>query len=368
MKFKFLLITVLATISLATACGSNQKSEAKSKEVVTITAEEAEEPTYVQTEVGTEDEEVVCNGNSNNADHIVISKESMTLKLYDANNRVIHCFPIAVGKNYGDKQRKGDMKTPEGEFTIQQITNASSWSHDFKDGKGEIPHAYGDWFIRLLTPPHSGIGIHGTHDPKSIGTRATEGCIRLNNKDLNTLRPLVKVGMKVTIETSRLDMEADGRTPSVPTEATTEEVDTNSNQPQTTTPEPANNEQKPAVETKSTVSGDVIEHTIESGEVLGNIAIKYNTSVQSILDINPGLEPTKIRPGQKILVKKGAPKPETPKAEVVTDPKAVYHTVEKGEFGGTIANKYNTSWSKIMELNPGLNERNLQIGKKIRVK
>jgi hypothetical protein len=31
---------------------------------------------------------------------------------------------------------------------------------------------------------HQGIGIHGTHDDNSIRTRATEGCIRLKNEDL----------------------------------------------------------------------------------------------------------------------------------------------------------------------------------------
>ena len=184
MKFRNLLCGVLATIALL-ACGSaNGQSSVN--------------------EVG--------NGDPTKADHIVISKETMTLRLYDVNGKVIYNFPIAVGKNYGNKQRPGDMKTPEGEFSIQQIQPASSWSHDFKDGKGVIPHAYGDWFIRLYTPPHKGIGIHGTHAPESIGTRATEGCIRLNNKNLNRLKPLVKVGMKVRIESSKRDREADGHT------------------------------------------------------------------------------------------------------------------------------------------------------------
>ena len=145
------------------------------------------------------------------SDCIVISKESMTLTLYDADgNVVMHC-PVAVGRNYGNKQKVGDMRTPEGEFSVSQIQDASAWTHDFKDGKGVIAGCYGNWFIRLKTPPHSGIGIHGTHAPESIGTRATEGCVRLNNADLDKLKPLVRVGMKVTIESSVKDMEADGR-------------------------------------------------------------------------------------------------------------------------------------------------------------
>ena len=44
-----------------------------------------------------------------------------------------------------------------------------------------------------------GIGIHGTHAPSSIGTRATEGCIRLYNDDIEALGQKVTVGMPVII-------------------------------------------------------------------------------------------------------------------------------------------------------------------------
>jgi lipoprotein-anchoring transpeptidase ErfK/SrfK len=104
-----------------------------------------------------------------------------------------------VGKNTGDKQRVGDMRTPEGEFPIVQIQNSSKWTHDFQDGKGPTRGAYGPYFIRLGTPGWTGIGIHGTHAPDSIGTNVTEGCIRLTNEDVQTLRKMVKIGDKVVI-------------------------------------------------------------------------------------------------------------------------------------------------------------------------
>ena len=112
-------------------------------------------------------------------------------------------FAIALGKNTGDKKKKGDCRTPEGKFRIVQIQKSDSWTHDFKDGKGEVAGAYGPWFLRLgkgETPMKwTGIGIHGTHDPASIGTLATEGCIRLKNEDLQELRKLVGVGTPVRI-------------------------------------------------------------------------------------------------------------------------------------------------------------------------
>lgn len=149
-------------------------------------------------------------GDPAKAEYIVISKEDFTLDLFDSEDRLICSFGVAVGKNYGNKQREGDMKTPEGEFYIEQIQSAKSWGHDFKDGKGYIPNCYGNWFMRLKTPPHRGIGIHGTHAPESIGTRATEGCIRLENSDLDSLYKMVRVGMPVRIESSALDRRADG--------------------------------------------------------------------------------------------------------------------------------------------------------------
>lgn len=155
-------------------------------------------------------DEVVADGDPAKAEYIVISKEAMTLELYDSSDRLVCRFGVAVGKNYGNKQRSGDMKTPEGEFYIEQIQPASHWGHDFNDGKGYIPNCYGNWFIRLKTPPHRGIGIHGTHAPESIGTRATEGCIRLKNRDLDSLHRMVRVGMLVRIESSLLDQRADG--------------------------------------------------------------------------------------------------------------------------------------------------------------
>lgn len=191
MKKLFCMIMLLAAV---VACGAKAKS---------LSA------TEVETENTLSAEEVVADGDESKAAYIIISKQDFTLSLYDSDDRLVCRFPVAVGKNYGNKQRSGDMKTPEGDFSIQQIQPASDWGHDFGDGKGWIPNCYGNWFIRLKTPPHRGIGIHGTHAPESIGTRATEGCIRLRNADLDSLKPLVRVGMPVAILPSDADREAD---------------------------------------------------------------------------------------------------------------------------------------------------------------
>jgi len=140
-----------------------------------------------------------------NSSFIIISKEEMALSVYDYKGKSMAQYPVACGKNTGNKEKVGDMKTPEGVFRITDIQNAAGWAHDFGDGNGEITGAYGPFFIRLFTPGHSGIGIQGTHENNSIGTRATEGCIRLKNEDLEKLVKQVRVG-DVVITPSKDDV------------------------------------------------------------------------------------------------------------------------------------------------------------------
>ena len=113
-------------------------------------------------------------------------------------------YPVCVGKMKGQKQKKGDMKTPEctpkNPFSITEIVDASNWTHDFGDGRGSIL-SYGHWFMRLKTPGHSGIGIHGsTNNENSVPGRGSEGCIRLRDDDLIQLKEnYAFVGMRVVI-------------------------------------------------------------------------------------------------------------------------------------------------------------------------
>ena len=146
---------------------------------------------------------------STKSSFIVISKKDLNLRVYDVvkgDTVLLQEFPACLSKNKGNKQRKGDMKTPESPkgkpFRISQIQNASSWHHDFKDGRGSTK-AYGNWFLRLATPGHSGIGIHGsTNNEKSVPGRASEGCIRLLDADIITLKEkYAYVGMPVIIKT-----------------------------------------------------------------------------------------------------------------------------------------------------------------------
>ena len=144
----------------------------------------------------------------NNSCFIVIYKQEMILKLYNYKGELLQISQIACGKNEGDKNNVGDMKTPEGVFNIADIEDASTWTHDFKDGMGVIKGAYGPYFIRLNIPGQSGIGIHGTHDNNSLGKRVTEGCIRLKNEDLKSLVKHLSVSSVVVLTPGINDIKA----------------------------------------------------------------------------------------------------------------------------------------------------------------
>lgn len=194
---------VLAAMMMLPSCGSSGNKPVEPNPVTPTDSVVADTVKTPQADVATYYSEVVNKKNC----FILISKPEFRLYVCEVVNgdtlKRVH-YPVCVGKNKGQKQRKGDMKTPEctaaKPFKITEIVDASKWTHDFGDGRGEIL-AYGDWFMRLYTPGHSGIGIHGsTNNESSVPGRGSEGCIRLRNDDLNELKEKYAfAGMKVVI-------------------------------------------------------------------------------------------------------------------------------------------------------------------------
>lgn len=303
--------------------------------------------------------------------YIIISKEHLTLTLYDERGSVIVQYPVAVGKNVGNKQRIGDYRTPEGEFHIRQIQSATNWGHDFGDGLGFIEHCYGNWFFRLHTPPHTGMGIHGTHLPETIGTRATEGGISLRNEDLDELHNYVELGMKVIIEPSQADIIANRDIEANP------DSEAKPAQRVVTTEEKA--EQKPAEKSvakepkSSTPAAEAdVWHTVADGDLVSKIAYKYGTTVSQIKALNPNVNIDRISIGQRIKVKGTAVASKKPadngQTANNTSSKEVWHTVVSGDYIGKIAHKHGTTVAAIKKLNPKLNVDRISIGQRIRVK
>ena len=203
MKGKMNILYILAALFAMTSCGSGNATE-------TI------EPVHNDTVVMQQDTTAVIVSDSATFYSDVVNPKNCFIVISKPEYRLYVCevvgadtlkrayFPVCVGKAKGQKQKKGDMKTPEctaqNPFTITEIVDASNWHHDFGDGRGSIL-SYGHWFMRLKTPGHSGIGIHGsTNNESSVPGRGSEGCIRLRDDDLIQLKEKYAfVGMRVVI-------------------------------------------------------------------------------------------------------------------------------------------------------------------------
>jgi hypothetical protein len=126
---------------------------------------------------------------------IVVDKTDFRLKVYEiTSGNLVGDYPITIGKNpdLADKEEVGDNRTPEGTFKVVSIEDSSGWVY-------EDEYAYGPWFIRLATPPWTGIGIHGTNEPEKIGMPDSRGCIRMHNDDVGELVKIVQVGTVVEV-------------------------------------------------------------------------------------------------------------------------------------------------------------------------
>jgi LysM repeat protein len=112
-------------------------------------------------------------------------------------------------------------------------------------------------------------------------------------------------------------------------------------------------EEKPKEEKKEEPKGNT--YTVKAGDTLGEIAQKYNTTVSELARINGISNPNLIYAGQ--VLKLDGAKVEEPKKEPKKEAKKTY-TVKAGDTLSEIAQKFNTTISRLVELN-GINNPNL---------
>lgn len=199
MKKRLLGSFIVMSMLLLCSCGGDKQND----------KENQAQPQQHETEAPAQPVAVDENApHDKNSEFIVVSKKDLRLTVYARSGDdtvALATYPVCMGKNKGQKEGKGDMRTPESPagqpFSITRIQDASTWTHDFGDGRGSIL-AYGHWFLRLDTPGHSGIGIHGsTNNENTVPGRASEGCIRLLDKDIIQLKEkYARVGMPVIVK------------------------------------------------------------------------------------------------------------------------------------------------------------------------
>ncbi|MCL4523057.1 MAG: L,D-transpeptidase [Acidobacteria bacterium] len=122
---------------------------------------------------------------------IVISIPDRKLALIE-DGKVVKIYPVAVGA--------AATPSPSGEFRVRErITNPTYYAPGKVIGPGK-ENPLGTRWIGL---GQRGYGIHGTNEPRSIGKRASHGCIRMRKADVEELFELVRAGDLVELHGTR---------------------------------------------------------------------------------------------------------------------------------------------------------------------
>jgi lipoprotein-anchoring transpeptidase ErfK/SrfK len=124
---------------------------------------------------------------------IVVSVPDRKLALLE-DGRVVKIYDVAVGAPVSP--------SPTGEFQIaQRLVNPTFYKPGVVIGPGQ-GNPLGTRWMGLSV---KGFGIHGTNRPDSIGKKASHGCIRLRNSDVEDLFARVQVGDRVSLIAKRTD-------------------------------------------------------------------------------------------------------------------------------------------------------------------
>ncbi len=97
-------------------------------------------------------------------------------------------------------------------------------------------------------------------------------------------------------------------------------------------------------------------YTILAGETLFSLARRYGIVVDAILTANPGIDPDRLRVGQRICI------PAPPRPEPC--PGRLY-TIQAGDTFIGIARRFGYTLDALLAINPGVDPDRLQIGQQI---
>ena len=136
-------------------------------------------------------------------DSILVEKAAHRLSLFQR-GRVTRTYVVALGQQpVGDKVRRGDMRTPEGRFTIEARNPQSRFHRALRISYPDAAHR--ERARKLGVSPGGDIMIHGL-PPKQAWVGAahrdfdwTEGCIALTNEEIEEIWSAVPIGTPIHI-------------------------------------------------------------------------------------------------------------------------------------------------------------------------
>lgn len=137
------------------------------------------------------------------ADQIVVYKSKRLLYLLK-DGHILKKYHVALGRNpIGHKMEWGDMRTPEGKYTIDLKNANSSYYRSMRISYPDATDA--GVAAALETNPGDWIMIHGMPNGRDLSKIKgpygdwTNGCIAVTNPEMDQIWQMVNVGTKISI-------------------------------------------------------------------------------------------------------------------------------------------------------------------------
>ncbi|KGP70829.1 L,D-transpeptidase [Pontibacillus yanchengensis] len=122
---------------------------------------------------------------------LIVNKSTNQLAYID-DNKVQNVYPVATGKT-------NDL-TPEG-LHIITVKAKDPYYRKLDIPGGDPRNPLGSRWIGFDAKGTDGriYGVHGTNQPSSIGKYISNGCIRMNNKDVEYIYDRIPIGTKIAV-------------------------------------------------------------------------------------------------------------------------------------------------------------------------
>ncbi|NET56298.1 MAG: L,D-transpeptidase [Symploca sp. SIO2E6] len=124
---------------------------------------------------------------------LVVDLSDAQVYLY-GQERLLLSYPVAVGKS--------GWETPTGSFKVLHKQHNPVWQQPITGDL--IPtgpdNPLGSRWISFWSDGTHQIGFHGTNDEQLVGQKASHGCLRMRNTDIEELYEQVRVGTPVVVQ------------------------------------------------------------------------------------------------------------------------------------------------------------------------
>lgn len=141
-----------------------------------------------------------------NSNVLIVDKAERQLYVYKEKNGKIELdkkFQVDIGKGTGKKEKRGDLKTPEGIYFL--VSTKTQPEIPFGTyGKLAFISDFPNPFDKLDKKTGDGIWLHGVPDNVSL-ERGSRGCVVVRNETLDYLKVLVTTGTTALIIREKIE-------------------------------------------------------------------------------------------------------------------------------------------------------------------